>query len=403
MSHPCPAAGPELLQRFGIDLKPLADGRPLTADETAVLMRVLYRWGGVRAPGAEPYELNTLSPLDAEKAARRDAARLDFAKPSDGWRGDFFALRGRVVSVEPVRATREQAERFDIPEYYRCRLMLAADRPAVVYAREVPHAWRPGARPDQPGGALGVYLKTVPGDGPLLVARRIAWYPDTPLGRLGMDAGLLDDVHDRRALGRGEQEAFYQMLAAVRRAPPGELMRLADAQLKAAGQTSSSVVPLFNAPQTVRGQLVGLTGTARRAIKIFIDDPEIVARLGVGHYYEIGLFTGDSQDNPLVICAPELPPGMPPGEDFRYLEEIRVAGFFLKVWAYRSARQEQGKPVAQLAPLVIAQTPVWLAPPPRERNRLTGAVSAGLAIGGLLLAAWMLWQMKASHSRRIQP
>jgi hypothetical protein len=391
-----------LLDRFGIDLKPLADGRPLTADETNVLLRVLYRWGGARAPGAEPYQFNTFSPLDAEKAARHDASRLDFSNESQRVRGEFFALRGKVVAVEPVAVPRELVARFDFAEYYRCRLLLDGDRPMVVYVREVPQAWRRGARPGQPGGALAVYLKTAPGDGPLWAARRIAWYPDTPLGRLGMDAGLLDDLQDRKPLRPAEQEAFYQMLAAVYRAPPGELLRLADAQLKAAGQTSTSVVPLFNAPHTARGQLVGLTGTARRAIKIYIDDPEIVARLGIDHYYEIGLFTGDSQDNPLVICTPELPPGMPPGEDFRYLEEIRVAGFFLKVWAYRSARQEEGKPVAQLAPLVIAQTPVWLAPAPRGRSPLTGAVSVGLALGGLLLAAWMLWQTKAIHSRRIQ-
>lgn len=402
----CPAAegpprtGRELLAQFGIDLKPLVDGRPLTAEETGVLLRVLYRWGGPMPQGSEALPINTFSLLDVERLARHDAASLDFAQQSARLRGAFFAVRGQVVSIEPVRMTPAQSARFDFADYYRCRLVLAAQRPLVVYARQVPHAWRQGAQPNEPGGALGAYLKLLPGsEGPLLVAQRIAWYPHTPLGKLGMDAGLLDDLTDRRPLSHAEEEAFFQMLAAVRRAPPGELLRLADARLRATGETSSSVVPLFNRPQTQRGHLVALSGTARRAIKIFVDDAEIVARWGIDHYYEIGLFTGDSQDNPLVICVPELPPGMPPGEDYRYLEPIRVAGFFLKVWAYRSARMEQGKPVAQLAPLVIAQTPVWQPAPPRERNPITAILAAGLLLLGLCVAGWLLWHTNTSYSK----
>jgi hypothetical protein len=342
-------------------------------------------------------ELNTFSPLEVERLARRNTAQLAFARQSERQRGEFFAVRGRVASIEPLRATPAEADRFDFAVYYRCRLELTSKQTVVIYAREVPQAWRRGATPNEPGGALGIYLKLLPGqDGPLLVARRIAWYPATPLGQLGMDAGLLDSVVDRRPLGREEQEAFYQMLAAVRRAPAGAL-------LKVAGDADASVVPLFNRPQTQRGRLVALRGIARRAIKIFIDDAEVVARLGIDHYYEIGLFTGDSQDNPLVICVPELPPGMPPGEDFRYLEPIRVAGFFLKVWAYRSARLDQGKPVAQLAPLVIAQTPVWQPLPHRERNPITAVVSAGLLLVGLAVAGWIVWHTHQSYSRRIKP
>jgi hypothetical protein len=396
-----PASGRELLGQFGIDTKPLADGRPLNAQETATLLRVLYRWGGHPAKGAESFEINTFSLLQAERVARRDAEKLDFARQSDRLRGEFFTFTGRVVSIEPVRCAPQLADRFDFTEYYRCRLMLPSNRPAVIYAREVPQAWRQGAKPGELGGALAVYLKLLPGDeGPLFAAQRIAWYPPTPLGELRMDVGLLDSLQDRKPLGRDEHEAFYQALAAVGRAPAGSLMRLADKQLQASGRAASSVVPLFNRPQAERGRLVVLRGTARRAIKIFIDDAEMVARLGVDHYYEIGLFTEDSQDNPLVVCVPELPPGMPPGEDFRYLEEIRVAGFFLKVWSYRSARMDQGKPLSQLAPLVMAQTPVWHAAPPPPRAPIPAVISAGLFLIGLFLAAWMVWQTKASYSRR---
>lgn len=382
-SAPPIATGRQLLEQFGIEpaqLDRLADGRPLTDEETQTLLRVLYRTGGRPEPGKEAFTIATLPLVEVERLSQ------PMANPP-AVRGDLYTLRGRITQVEPVALDAQTAERFGFGSYFRCRLTLDSLGPAVVYARDVPQAWRQGAKPDEPGGALGVYLKTLPdAQGPMFAASRLAWYPDTPLGRLGMDVGLLDDVQDRRALVPAENEAFYQMLAAVGRARPGELLRLAERQ------PSYSVVPLFNAPWTQRARLIALEGIARRAVKIIIDDPDIVARIGLDHYYEIGLFTADSQDNPLIICTPTLAPGMPEGEDFRYTEQVRVAGFFYKVWTYRSAREEKGQRLFQMAPLVMAQTPVWLpspAPPPGLARR---GHSAYLLLAGIAVAAWLVWR-----------
>ena len=67
---------------------------------------------------------------------------------------------------------------------------------------------------------------------PVFVARRMAWYPPTPLGNLGFDQGLLDTVENKGGLGEEDREPFYQMLAAAGRAGPRQLIDEANQELK---------------------------------------------------------------------------------------------------------------------------------------------------------------------------
>ena len=68
---------------------------------------------------------------------------------------------------------------------------------------------------------------------------------------------------------------------------------------------------LFRDPASQRGRLVKLSGTARRVVRVPIDDPPIISRLGADHYFEIDLVAEGSQSNPLVFCTLDLPDGMP--------------------------------------------------------------------------------------------
>ena len=220
------------------------------------------------------------------------------------------------------------------------------------------------------------------------VADRLAWHQANVLGDLGMDAGRFDAVTDRTALRREERETFYEMLASVSRAGTQELLR------RTADQTTN-VVPLFNRPESMRGELVVLEGRARRAIPIRIEDVALARRLGFDHYWELEIFTEDSQSNPLVVCALQLPEGMPRGE--RINEPVRVPAFFLKSWSYQASGAGEGR--LQLAPLLIGREPEWLASVLPSTNPYV-ALIAGVCFTLALAALWLvLWRVGRNDER----
>lgn len=284
----------------------------------------------------------------------------------------------------------------------------------------------------------------------------------TMLGDLGMDVGLLENVEDRSEIDDEEREAFYQLLWAVERADTAQLVRQGrqkldrlaktwrrksqeqtrriaqlrteikrrvaakqptgelPAQLKQtridealvrrslarAEEGASSVFPLFNRPGQQRGRLVVLEGNARRAVKIVVGsgdaNSDILARYGIDHYYEIELFTSDSENNPLVFCVRELPPGFPTGEDIN--EGVRLAGFFFKTWAFHTQGGADG-PVRRrhLAPLLIARAPIWIQPPPAASGTIYGAIAAGLFVAaalGIWIGLWRLGRGDQAFRRR---
>ena len=119
-------------------------------------------------------------------------------------------------------------------------------------------------------------------------------------------------------------------------------------------------MPLFNdagQPARAAGGIAG-HGAADRRDPPRPGDQDIVARFGIDHYYQVSLFTDDSQGNPLTFCVRELPEGMPYGNLPRYGETVRIAGFFFKTWSYsvskiadrRACRPAQGKRSASCRP-----------------------------------------------------
>lgn len=384
-------SGPrDLLQMQGIDQSHfdlLTDGLPWKESENEVLLKILYRLH-------RDFRL-----MDVEAWSRGHPEPDTLAKNPDAWRGEIFQLAGRVVSIDLFRPAPEEARRFELNEYYRCRLVLAdARQPALVYARTIPQAWKGRKSVDARAGGFAVFLKTGSQDPteplPIFVASRLAWYPPTRLGDLGMDHGLFDDLRPRERLTGRNRECFYQMLAAVGRSKPGELLAEASQELQRTGQDRFSVVPLFNQPQKQHGRLVVLSGTARQVIPIRVSDEDVVSRFGIQRYYQIFLFTEDSQGNPLAFCVRELPEGMPTGEGAGFGEYVTVAGFFFNTWAYRNRRSgdpSAPQPQGQLAPLLIGRDLKWLPRPQPAANPFLGAIAGALfvlAILGIWLALW---------------
>ena len=417
-------SGPrDLLRSHGVDdshFRGLSDGRPVDDNETETLLKVMF-W------------MRDFRPLDIAQWVRDELDLPRLVEDPEADRGQLFSLSGRVTRVELRRPWPEVVERFELKRYYRCEFILDDRQPAVIFAENVPKQWQEGGPVDERAGAFGLFLKFAGKDPgrpvPVFVAQRMAWYPPTPLGNLGMDVGLLDNVVNRTGLGRSrrlddqqevsraarEREAFYAMLDAVGRAEPGQLLRQADQQLKHAGQKLKrtdkqgyehfSVVPLFMEAEKQHGRLVSLSGRARRVVRVRVDDADVVARFGIDHYYEISLFTDDSEGNPLVFCVRELPKGMPTGDGPEYSEQVRVAGFFFKLWSYHVAPSAQvpeaGRSAPrQPAPLLIGRRPVWY---PQTESPLisptVGAIAGGLFVLALLGVWLAMWQSGRADKR----
>lgn len=420
--HAAPADTPRSwFELYGLDESHFAkfvSGRPLDADEVEPLLKVIFR-------------MRRFTPEQVAQWTRIDWSPEELVRNPQSRQSEMFRLVGRATAVQPIRPAEEVATLFEMPEYYRCRIELASGAKAEVYAASVPRAWLSGS------GALparcevsGVFLKTAAAEErPELVfaAARIAWFPATPLGDLGFNYGLFDQVIDRNP---PEQEPFHEMLSAVQRSKPGELDRIAREQLKqwtaqktdqdlqsegqgavvrraADGSWFYSVVPLFHDSEASRGRLVTLEGVARQAQKVVIDEPEIRQRYGIDHYYQVSLFTADSGVNPVIFCVLELPAGMPAGARDRYGEKIRVSGFMLKLWSYRidipRGADEDSKigRMRQRAPLLIARDLTWYpAPPPPPRSSLAAIIGLGFLAAATLLG-W--WALRRSDRRNAKP
>lgn len=338
------------------------------------------------------YAVDRLPPLDTLPPRAKQTLTALVDQPAEH-RGDWLAITGKIERLTAIDLPEDLAERFELARYYRCEVRIEDPSSLVVVCTaHVPQAWQDGAPAGERVSCEGCFVALVPGEDestqPLFVAPRLAWHAATVLGDLGMDAGLLDEVEDRGPLRRDEREAFYAMLAAARRAGTQELLRRTATQ-------STDVVPLFNRPADMRGQLVAVEGRVRRAVPIRIEDEALARRVGVDRYWEMEVFTDDSQGNPLVVCVTELPADMPRGD--RINEPIRVPAFFFKSWAYHAPGAGEDK--LQLAPLLIGREPRWLSAPPPATNRFA-AVIAGICFILALAGVWfVLWRAGRGDER----
>ena len=143
-----------------------------------------------------------------------------------------------------------------------------------------------------------------------------------------------------------------------------------------------------------------------------VDDPDIVERLGITHYYEIEVFDAQAKvtvskinddpdavfnSYPIVFCTRTIPDWMPTGDVIH--QDVTIVGAYMKLWSYRSQFLSESSTVKskngtvekrqlQLSPLLIGHSPV------RAPETATSNPTAGLAVGigfGIVLVALSLY------------
>ena len=434
----------ELLALAGWDAQRWAsfrDAEPLTNEQRLELLALLRRLG-------------TFDSFSLAQWARGGPDWDSLLSHPAEHRGEMVSLVGRVRRVERHALSATDAARLELFKYFDCELELNNGAgTATILASRVPDAWLEMATLDEPASASALFIRTLPtlDDRPhaLFLSPRLAWHPtqarapavsfgDAVLGSLGMDVGSLDDVHNRDRILPSEREAFYELLNAMGRIGANQLIRFAqdnlpaaqkkwaaEAQRLAADDDSTqpaadrqrrllaeealqqlsegrySVAPLFNDADHQIGELLVLDGVVRRAVRVDVgtapdgQPSDVWQRFGIDHYYELELFTGDSQNYPVVVCVRDLPAGFPTGDEIHEL--VRVPGFFFKTWLYHTRKTPDGPAAApstaqrQFAPLLIGPAPVWLDEQPSAGSPYAGLVGSGvfvLAMVGMWAAAW---------------
>lgn len=356
----------------------------------------------------------------AERLQRYE--RLIAAAAEEG-AGLAKTIRGDVIHTERVTLgdDRQLGKQF----YFRCHIESSDALPQKVFALQAPQAWLDIASLRQPVEATGLAL------GPYFITSRIRWLPQAPLegavnfgesllGGMGFDVGLLDSAADGAPILPQERDLFYELLAVMQETGANQLVRFAQGNLprwaeswhtrgeggrlaktviSRADEGRYSVAPLFNDAVAQRGELFVFDGLVRRAVRVEVaagGDRHPAERFGFEHYYELELFTEDSQNLPLVFCVLELPEGFPTGDVIA--QEARIAGFFLKRWAYRTRKSAAGPRAhdkGQLAPLLFGRAPIPLAPAEKDHTQASLAAGIGFTIF-LLATCLMVWRFHRS-------
>jgi hypothetical protein len=189
---------------------------------------------------------------------------------------------------------------------------------------------------------------------------------------------------------------------------------LAQEALRRANDGRYSVAPLFNEPERNIGQLFTFDGVARRVVQVEVGTrkdgtpSDVARRFGIDHYYEIEVFTDDSQNYPLVFCVRELPAGLEPGGNLHV--PVRAAGFFFKDWLYTARGTMSGSngdaaaagPRSQYAPLLVGRGPLTLQVEDSRGNwgRLVGGSLFLLGLVSFGALAWWFARDDRKFSER---
>ncbi|MGL6194210.1 MAG: hypothetical protein ACRC2T_05250 [Thermoguttaceae bacterium] len=353
-----------------------------------------------------------------------------------------------------IPVSQENSKAYGFSDYYICQAEISKNRPKIAdsansdsadfkkletvfcISAHVPAAFTVKGAQEQRIGFTGVALKTSPIR--IYVAPRIEWFPDTLLGKHGFDAGSLDAVpvlplsELAKKQKNGEkidltplrftekdQQPFYQMLSAATKIPKEIVNEKVESELKKSGSDQFDVIDLFNRPEKFRDpeneNLARIAGNARRIDKILVEDEEVKQQFGIDHYYQVTLFTDDSQSNPLVFCIRDIPSGLPCGSEVGFNIPISLTGFFYKTWAFRKMGEntsvtepgeetsEKSSGTWQFAPLLIGAKVDWFTIPSDPHENTPSAKLPLYTSAVTFLALVFIWIIIRRRYRRNKP
>lgn len=405
----------------------LLDGQPLAVEEQEAIVRVLTR-------------IRRLQPHRTTQWLRLETPWKELAEQPAAHRLEIFLLTGEITAIRTRKIPPEAAERAGLEVYYEVDVRVHRQEgpaPGTIVVEQIPAVWKKtldegGSVEGEPFSCPGIYLKAFPAEegqsGYVFATPKISWHPSQPnaalglteahvqLAEQGMDVAELSQVEDRVRFSGKEREPFYQMMAAVRRIPPSQQKPTIEASVSQLLTQQEN--GLMVTPEKYRAQFLRLQGLCRRITRIEVEDEDIRQRLGISHYFEVSIFVpiespivsqrqGDeatrkefSNDYPVLVCVPELPPGLKAGEDLH--QEVAATGAFFKLWAYRTpfmSREDFTR--RQISPLLIASTVEVAAPLGAPQLNefalalgvvLVGVIGVGVAFGVLFA--------RRSHKRR---
>lgn len=217
---------------------------------------------------------------------------------------------------------------------------------------------------------------------------------------------LLDVVQDNTlGLRYEERDLYFRMLQLAQEIPLSrqedfaadfrEQRRLDDPRYaKRKPADFPPFVDLFQHPEVYRGRPVSLRGVLRKLTKF---DPG-KNTVGIDEAYEGWLYTDDGQSNPAVVVFLNKPQNLPVGGDLT--EEIRVTGYFLKMYGY------DAQDVARKAPLLLAGEVEWRPGPKGYVAEPLSLETYLLTMMIVLLLGYTLWhanRRELAGRPRIQP
>ena len=340
-------------------------------------------------------------------AGASDEAKKFFENPEENF-GRVLRFRGTVERLEETVFAGRNLFRLFVRDD-------SLPAPLCVYALTIPESWKnlDGKNPPEREKCLGegvCFWRSA--DGATLLAKRVGYTDaDSFPGSLGIDLSVFEEIEARSVaslekisdpekkraavqnfrLTRNDIRPFYELLTAAASGAGEKIAR--EARTEKQNGTALSTVDLFNRPENSQGRAMEATGTIRRARRIPIADETVRAWTGLDHYYELYLFTNDSQGYPLVFCVPELPDEINSGGSPAGAEGIggdfhrtgTAAGIFYKPWAYSIARRgSDGTDGAEASEPNLADSGAWIAVPlligrierldPAEETELNGGM-----------------------------
>jgi hypothetical protein len=159
----------------------------------------------------------------------------------------------------------------------------------------------------------------------------------------GVKPQYLGQIQDNSPhLGR-EHDAWFHLL--------GILEENSAETLEKASVGRVTFVQLFQQPDQYRGELLTVRGTLRRTEHLAAPSNEY----GFSHIYRVVLQPEDNPQYPIFAYVLELPKAMPTGMEIE--EDVRITGFFFKLWEYEAQRD------LLTAPVVLAKGVKWLPRP----------------------------------------